>query len=154
MLRGSSCNDTHDKLSLSILGKPYKTNEVPHNESETEMPKNVKNFSKRSASCIENAKSSVNAKLKKRKRSIRFVLKSRKPILSSTQKPAECLDREKENHEQLYRFLHPASASSARWAICFSESASPIESADSIYVWLQRTSRIATFLGNRQWIGV
>lgn len=83
---------THNKLSLSILGKLCETNEVPHNESETEKPKD---FSKRSASCIGNTKSSVNAKLKKRKRSIRFVLKSRKPILSSTQKPAEYLDREK-----------------------------------------------------------
>ncbi|XP_025989099.1 uncharacterized protein LOC113003538 [Solenopsis invicta] len=43
--------------------------------------------------------SSVNATLKKRKRCIRFVLKSRKPILSSTQKPAKCPDEEKKNHE-------------------------------------------------------
>lgn len=43
--------------------------------------------------------------LKKRKGNIRFVLKSRKPILSSMQKPAKCLDGEKENHERTYRFF-------------------------------------------------
>jgi len=63
------------------------------NREETERLKDAKDFSKRSTSCIGTAKSSINAIFKKWEKSI--LLKSRKSILSSAQRPSVLTERRK-----------------------------------------------------------
>jgi len=112
------------------------------NREETEKLKDAKDYSKRSASSIGTAKSSVNATFKKRRRGI--LLKSWKSILSfeTEQRPSVLTERRKTMSGHIVFFVQLEVR-----AIRFDGYALSIESIvfDSIYIRLQRASRVATF---------
>lgn len=88
--------------ALSTADRPYDTNEVSHkaeDESETAKSKDAEDFFDERVPAHELFRKAPRQK-GKRSRSIRcYVLKSRKPILSSAQRPSTHLDERKGNSE-------------------------------------------------------